>query len=115
MILNEPRQCARGCGCVVEWSVDANRRVGLVEADSRALHVCPRRQLGAYIRCACGGQIHTYADGRVISALTGQPHVCPKVRELAAVVAATAPAPAPVTEQPPDPPRRSLNDALGVG
>lgn len=124
MILNTPRPCVNGCGATVEWAFDRRRRVGLIESASREAHICPRRLTGAYIACACGAPIHTYADGAVEDARTKLPHECrpgettgaraaPSSEGTAGATRATR-APSVTTPPAPEPPRRSLNDALGV-
>lgn len=120
MQLNEPRPCVNLCGATVEWSFDRHRRVGLIESSSRAAHVCPRGLTGAHLNCACGRRIHTYRHGYVEDAETGLPHECYGARQAAPPRARTEvtpppPASARTTQSAPEPPRRSLNDALGVG
>jgi hypothetical protein len=124
VILGRPRACVNLCGTTVEWGIDRQRRVGLIETTSREAHVCPRRLLGCSITCACGRRVHTYAHGYVEDAATGLPHQCTPVqttgaraapsREGTSVGAPSRP-PTGATPPAPEPPRRSLNDALGVG
>jgi len=120
VILGRPRACANLCGATVEWGVDRHRNVGLIETKSREVHLCPKAQIGAYILCTCGRRIHTYRHGFVEDAATGLPHDC-KTSGARAVLPREGPGtgfsrPPPVATPPaPEPPRRSLNDALGVG
>lgn len=121
MILGRPRACANLCGATVEWGIDRQRRVGIIETRSREAHVCPKAQVGAYILCTCGRRIHTYRHGYVEDAATGLPHDC-QTSGARAVLPREGPAAGPLSRPPPagtppapTPPRRSLNDALGVG
>lgn len=109
-LYNSPRPCVGGCGTLIEWGLDAERRVGLIESNSREAHLCPKRLTGAYIECACGAIVHHYADGAVEDARSRLPHECRRAATPAATNRVAAP-PLPA----PEPPRRSLNDALGVG
>jgi len=123
MILNRPRPCVNDCGATVEWAFDRHRRVGLIECSTREPHRCPKRLVGAYIECACGARIHTYADGAVEDARTKLPHVCvpqtPRERAAparAGVQGATGTPPVPALRTPPAPalPERSLAEQLGI-
>ena len=69
------RSCV-ACGQRVEWSLDRAHRVVLVEATSRAGHVCPRRALAVLVPCRCGQRITTYADGAVEEWPSGKTHLC---------------------------------------
>lgn len=79
MRLGVARPCVNGCGVVVEYGLDRDHRVILVESQSRAAHVCARRLLAAWVECRCGARICTYADGRVEEWPTRQAHLCPGI------------------------------------